>query len=114
MKETEKTGYLPRLDFRQPEEPLYYDSTAGAIASCGLIELAKLTTGSESVEFLTSALNILKAMERKWCDWTEQEDSILQMGSLMYEKEHHMPIIYGDYFFAEAIFKLKGFGFLPW
>lgn len=116
VEETKKTGWLPRLDFRQPAEPLYYDSTAGAIASCGLIELAKLTTGSESVEFLSWALNILKAMEKNWCDWTEEEDSVLQMGSLMYdnENEKHIPIIYGDYFFAEAILKLKGTDFLAW
>ena len=114
IKETEKTDWLPRLDFRQPETPLYYDSTAGAVAACGLIELAKITTGEESEKFLSAALNILKAMEKTWCDWTENEDSILQMGSLMYEKEHHMPIIYGDYFFAEAILKLKGTEFLAW
>ena len=34
--------WLPRVDFRSPEEPIYYDSTAGACAACGLLELAKL------------------------------------------------------------------------
>lgn len=34
-------GYVPRLDFRQPDEPHYIDSSAGAIAACGLIEIAK-------------------------------------------------------------------------
>ena len=115
IKETEKTAWLPRLDFRQPEEPLYYDSTAGAIASCGLIELAKnVDNESEKEKYLSVALHILKAMEKSWCNWSENEDSILQMGSLMYEKEQHMPIIYGDYFFAEAVLKLKGTDFLAW
>ena len=114
IQETEKTGWLPRLDFRQPDEPLYYDSTAGAIAACGLIELAKITVRAESEKYLSAALNILQTMEKKWCDWTEQEDSILQMGSVKYNKEQHIPIIYGDYFFAEAILKLKGDEFLAW
>ncbi|MBQ8685157.1 MAG: glycoside hydrolase family 88 protein [Clostridia bacterium] len=114
IKETKKTEWLPRLDFRQPETPLYYDSTAGAIAACGLIELAKLVDENEKEKYLSAALYILKAMEREWCDWTDEEDSILQMGSLMYDKEQHMPIIYGDYFFAEAILKLKGTDFLAW
>ena len=114
IEQTKKTEWLPRLDFCQPETPLYYDSTAGAIAACGLIEIAKLLDNEEGKKYLSSAINILKAMEKSWCDWTEQEDSILQMGSLMYTNQVHMPIIYGDYFFTEAMFKLKGYDFLPW
>ena len=115
IQETEKTDWLPRLDFCQPEEPLYYDSTAGAIASCGLIELAKnVENEAEKEKYLTAAINILKAMEKNWCNWSETEDSILQMGSERYTKGIHMPIIYGDYYFAEAILKLKGTDFLAW
>ncbi len=114
LAETEKTGWLPRLDFRQPETPLYYDSTAGAIAACGLIELSKHAEEIESEKFFSAALNILKAMEQNWCDWTEQEDSVLQMGSEMYTNGIHMPIIYGDYFFVESMLKLKGCEFLVW
>ena len=98
----------------KPKEPLYYDSTAGAIAACGLIELAKYVEGFESEKYLAAAINVLKAMEQNWCDWSESEDSILQMGSEAYTWGIHKPIIYGDYFFTEAIFKLKGFEFLPW
>ena len=114
VKETEKTDWLPRLDFRQPEEPLYYDSTAGAIVACGLIELAKITHGEESEKYLSAAIHILQAMEENWCDWTDEEDSILQMGSEMYGRGVHTPIIYGDFFFVEAILKLKGEKFLVW
>lgn len=112
--ETEKTGWLPRLDLRQPETPLYYDSTAGAIASCGFIEIAKATKDCDGEKYLNAALNILQAMEKNWCDWTDKNDSILQMGSGSYFGEIHIPIIYGDYFFAEAILKLKGEKILPW
>ncbi len=111
IKQTEKTDWLPRLDFCQPNEPLYYDSTAGAIASCGLIELSKIL-GDDY--YLNSALNILKAMEKNWCNWELNEDSILQMGSNQYGAGIHIPIIYGDYFFTEAILKLKGEEFIPW
>lgn len=111
IKETEKTNWLPRLDFCQPKDPLYYDSTSGAIASCGLIELAKITNDDY---YLISALNILRSMEEKWCNWSVEEDSILQMGSNQYGAGVHVPIIYGDYFFTEAILKLKGEEFLPW
>lgn len=114
ISQTEKTNWLPRLDFCQPDTPLYYDSTAGAIAACGLIELAKIVNEQDKEKYLSCALNILKAMEKNWCDWTDDNDSILQMGSVMYSAGIHIPIIYGDYFFTEAILKLKGNDFLPW
>ena len=102
------------MDFRQPAEPLYYDSTAGAIAACGFIELAKVVDGEKADLYLNTAIHILKAMEKSWCNWAENEDSILQMGSEMYTSGIHKPIVYGDYFFTEAIMKLKGSTFLPW
>jgi unsaturated chondroitin disaccharide hydrolase len=108
------TDYLPLLDFRAPSEPLYYDSTAGAIAACGLIEIAKAVPEYEKDMYLDAAIKMLKAMEEKWCDFTESEDSILQMGSERYGQSVHIPIIYGDYFFTEAIIKLRGSEFLPW
>ncbi|MBO7345175.1 MAG: glycoside hydrolase family 88 protein, partial [Clostridia bacterium] len=110
----EKFDWLPRLDFRQPEDPMYYDSTAGVIACCGIIELSKFMDKGKKDKYLQSAINILKAMSGKWCNWEENEDSILQMGSEMYTSGIHKPIIYGDYFFVEAILKLKGIEFLPW
>ena len=114
ISETEKTAWLPRLDFRQPTTPLYYDSTAGAIAACGLIEISRAVDGEDKERYLTAAINILRAMEKEWCDWGECEDSILQMGSEDYKMGHHMPIIYGDFFYTEAILKLYGSDFLIW
>ena len=112
--EAEKTDWLPRVDFRQPENPMLYDSTAGAIAACGLIEIARCVEDNEKEKFLTPAINILKAMEKEWCNFEENEDSILQMGTEAYNWGHHMPIIYGDFFFTEAILKLKKSKFLIW
>jgi len=114
IENTQKTDWLPLLDFKAPEQPVLYDSTAGAIAACGLIEIARNAEESEQEYYLSAALNILQAMEKHWCDWTETEDSILQMGSERYARGHHKPIIYGDFFFTEAILKLKGLDFLPW
>ncbi len=114
IESVEKTNYLPLLDFKAPAEPILYDSTAGAIAVCGLIEIAKNVEENQQEYYLSVALKILQAMEKNWCNWEENEDSILQMGSERYERGHHKPIIYGDYFFTEAILKLKGVEFLPW
>lgn len=114
IRETEKTEWLPRVDFNQPPTPVKYDSTAGAIAACGMIEIAKCCEGEESEKYLSSAIKILQAMEKSWCDWTEENDSILQMGCEEYHHGVHRNIIYGDFYFTEAILKLKGSKFLIW
>ena len=114
IKETEKTNWLPLVDFDQPPTPVKYDSTAGAIAACGMIEIAKQLECEEAEWYLSSAINILKAMEKEWCNWTDEDDSILQMGCEAYHGGVHRNIIYGDFFFTEAILKLKGSKFLIW
>ena len=118
----ESTDWLPLCDFRAPAEPLIYDSTAGAIAACGLIEIAKNVPEYEKDIYLSAAVKMLKAMETNWCNWSEDEDAILMKGAERWvpaeindgEKGKHIPIIYGDYFFTEAILKLRGSEFLPW
>ena len=72
------------------------------------MELAELVP-EKSDFYNDAACRIIKAMEEKFCDWSEEEDSILQYGTEAYGWGHHMPIIYGDYYFAEAIYRLKGF-----
>ena len=86
---------------------------------------AALELGLKTVKFFPAeaagGLKMLKAMEANWCDWTDEQDAILMMGTGRYElpeykgkADLHIPIIYGDYFFTEAILKLRGSEFLPW
>lgn len=107
--------YLPRLDFRSPEEPVYYDSTAGAIAACGLIELSKNVPEYEGKMYFNAAMRLLKNMKAHFCDWDKNTDAILTMGSEAYETGNkNIPIIYGDFFFVEALYKLRGNTQLFW
>ena len=114
------TGYVPAIDFTGPQEPVYYDSTAGVCAACGMLEIAKHVTHEESVYYTQEAINILKAIEEKCCDYSEEQDALVLMGSERYPlkpetlSKVHMPIIYGDFFFVEAMFKLKGNEFFIW
>ena len=112
-----RTNFLPLCDFRQPAEPVYYDSTAGACAACGLLEIAEHVPELEKEFYVDAAFRILQAMEDVWCDWDPERDSILQMGTAAYHNrpaELHVPIIYGDYFFIEAVLRLLGKDFLIW
>lgn len=109
--------WLPKADFRCPDEPVIYDSTAGACTACGLLEIARVVPEHEKKLYLNAAMNLLKAMEKNFCNWTEEEQSILQMGTEAYfcrPQGKHAAIIYGDYYFIEAIYKLKGFDMLFW
>lgn len=109
------TGYVPLADFRAPVEPVYYDTTAGVIAACGLLEIAERVSDDEKHMYMDGAIKILEALETKWCDFDPLTDGILDGGSVSYhEKEHHHKIIYGDYFFTEAILRLSGKSFLIW
>ena len=111
--------WLPRVDFRAPAEPVYYDSTAGAIAACGMIEIAKAVGENEGGMYMNAAINILKAMREKFMNFDPETDDMLGYGTTMYPTEGkrpgiHISIIYGDYFYTEAILKLLGSEFLPW
>lgn len=110
---TAVTDWLPLVDFRAPQEPVYYDATAGAIAASGLLEIANWVPENEKNMYISAAVSMLKALEGAWCDWSEEEDSILQNGTERYG-DGPKPIIYGDYFFVEAILKLMGNDFLAW
>ncbi len=112
--------WLPRVDFRAPEEPVMYDTTAGACAACGLIELAKLLPENEGGMYMNAALNMLRAMEEKFCDFDPANDHMLGYGTVRYpcDGQHtkgvHISIIYGDYFYTEAMLKIMGSEFNPW
>lgn len=116
--------WLPRVDFRAPATPVLYDSTAGACAACGLIEIAKCVPEHESGMYMNAAINLLHAMGKKFCDWNPENDHLLDYGTARYPAAYdeealkkagvHMSIIYGDFFYTEAILKLLGSEFNPW
>ena len=113
--------WLPRVDFRAPAEPVYYDSTAGAIAACGLIELAKRLPEGEGGYYMNAAVNILRALEAKFMNYDPATDDMLGYGTVRYPCDGderkagvHISIIYGDFFYTEAILKLLGSEFNPW
>lgn len=110
------SGWLPLCDFRAPLEPVYYDTSAGMCAACGMIEIAKHVPEYEKHLYVTAALNMLKAVEKEFADWSHETDFIIGGASGSYkDNEHrHMNIIYADYYFAEALYKLLELGNLEW
>lgn len=108
------SGLIP-VDFRQPLEITLEDSTAAAIASCGLIELAKQKEGRQSKIYLDAALKMLQALTNNSFNWNEDEDNLLtKCTAAYYDKTHEFSIIYGDYYFLEALMKLTGNELFIW
>ena len=109
IKCSEKWGYVAPADFCQPSEPEIFDTTAGVIASCGFLEIASHLNEEEGKKYIDAAMKIFVETEKRFCDWSENEDSILQYGTEAYIRGVHIPIIYGDYFFAEALCRFLGY-----
>ncbi len=94
---------LMPVDFDQPPEPDYEDSTASAIAVCGLIELSKLL----GEKYLSAAEELLTALTENRCRFDRGCDNILEKCTAAYHDSwHNGAIIYGDYFYTEAVLKL--------
>lgn len=105
---------VPPCDFRSPREPVYKDTTAGAIAACGLWELGNTVCPNEQMLYHNGAVKILKGIEKSCCNWNENEDGIVLYGTERYGQGINMPIIYGDYYFLEALMKIRGNDILFW
>lgn len=97
---------VPDCDFRAPKELVKKDTSAGAIAACGLLELAKIVSEEEKDWYIKSADRLLSGLIEN-CDFSLEEQSILQNGSLQYHgtEQTHIPLIYGDYYLVEALQK---------
>ena len=109
-----ESGLIP-VDFCQPESCAFEDSTAAAIAACGMLEIAKSIGGGEENLYHKSALKLLYVLYEKRCDWSLETDAIVQKCTAAYhDNEHEFTIIYGDYFFIEAIWKLTGQELFLW
>ena len=106
---------VPVVDFRAPKEPVWKDTTAGAITACGLIEIMNLVDEHEKELYENAVEKLLKGLEKN-CDFTLGNQSILQNGTERYHdtRGFHIPIIYGDYYLMEALLKLKGHEILFW
>lgn len=108
--------FIIPVDYDQDKTLDWQDSSAAAVTACGLIELSKYCDDeSVSARYLRAAVKLLRVLDEKSCCWDEGRDELLENCSAMYHEEHHnYPIIYADYYFMEAIFKLTGEELFIW
>ncbi|MCI9359427.1 MAG: glycosyl hydrolase family 88 [Hungatella sp.] len=109
-----ESGIIP-VDFRQPAEPAWEDSCGACVIACGLLEIAEHVPELEKNMYIGAAVKILKAIARNRADWGEDCDAIVQNCSAAYHSNyHHITMVYADYFFIEALYKLVGEGISIW
>jgi unsaturated chondroitin disaccharide hydrolase len=110
--------YVPHWDFRLPagvDAPR--DSSAGAIAACGLLLLAEQSAAEEAPVYRKAGEKILHSLFENYGDWDNQEEEGLILHGTSHFPEGKYtdnPLIYGDYFFVEGLARLKGYTQLFW
>lgn len=102
-----QTDYVPRIDFKAPVTEHDTDTSAGLIATCGLLELAQLVTPYEAESYRSGAEKILTKIVEEYCDFDPEYDGIVTGGAVAYHGEHDVRLIYADYFLVEALLRLQ-------
>jgi len=108
---------VPYWDFRVPvTDDIPRDSSAGACAASGLLELARLVPAPEATRFQQAATDLLRALDLRCGAWDLDEEGLLRMGAgnVPEDQNINVSLIYGDYFFVEALAKLRGQRELFW
>jgi unsaturated chondroitin disaccharide hydrolase len=104
--------YVPYWDFRLNSfdgEPR--DSSAGAIAASGLLEIADVVPSAEKHVYSDAAKRILRSLSENYAVWDRPAfQPILIKATGNRPMNHHVDysLIFGDYYFVEAFAKLNG------
>ena len=99
---------LTDCDFLQPASPERIDNIAGACAACGLLELAGLTG---EAKYRAAAEALLDGLIDHCCDLSKDSCGILTHCTASYHDDAagvHTNIVYGDFFFLEALLRVMG------
>ena len=109
-----ESGIIP-VDFRQPEDVKWEDSCGACVIAGGPLELAKFLPEAGREALTEPAFRILKAIADTRADWTGDCDAIVQGCSAAYHADrHHFTMVYADYYFLEALYKLTGADIHMW
>ncbi|MDQ1234809.1 unsaturated chondroitin disaccharide hydrolase [Paenibacillus sp. SORGH_AS306] len=102
---------VPFWDFRAPDEHrIAWDSSAAAIAASGLLELARHVPEQEQSFYQRAGELLVQGLYEQFSSRETGGEGLISKGTVHYPEQKYLnvSIIYGDYFFAEALVKLQG------
>ena len=103
---------IPPWDFRAPNidtEPR--DTSAAAIAASGLLELAELAPSEMGAVYYAAAKRIIASLSKGYSAFNEPEHEGILHGATGSKPDNtnvNVSLIYGDYYYVEALAKLRG------
>lgn len=102
---------VPYWDFDDPNIPSApRDASAAAIAASGMLDIAKnCPDPSDAARYLNAAVGLIEALSKQPYRTFSDMLSFLNhsTGSFPRNRELDMPIIYADYYFLEALHRLR-------
>lgn len=117
ISQVKDTDYIPKVDFRQPNDVEMWDTSAATCAAAGMIDIAEhLEDVTEKEFFMNEAFKLLYNNVESYANFDVDQDSILDYATGSYHEERwtHVPIIYGDFFLIEALLKWNKKSFEIW
>lgn len=105
--------HVPHWDFRAAEvlDGMPRDTSAASCAASGLIELAEALPPEEGAVYRRGAEKILLSLTQNYAPWDRPDfEAILTAGTGNYPAGSNIDVslIYGDYYYVEAVAKLLG------
>lgn len=104
-------AYLASWDFRVPRTPeTPRDTSAAACAACGLLEIAEHVPECEKEFYIDSTYKIVKSLTDNYSNLDSDKQCILNCGTghCPAGQNVNVGLIYGDYFYMEAVSRLMG------
>ena len=102
---------VPNWDFYYTDDDAQRDTSAAAIAVCGLLELAEQLpiTDPDKEIYQSVACKILDSLSANYRTKEGQDTmGLLEAGVYQASKGWNQPTIWGDYFYIEALWRLHG------
>jgi unsaturated chondroitin disaccharide hydrolase len=103
---------VPYWDFRHPDIPnTERDASAAAIASSGLLDLARHVDAASAARYRAVATRILTSLAQDFLAAGTPAASILlhSVGQRPQNAEVDVGLVYADYYFVEALLRVRGF-----
>lgn len=103
---------VPFADFKAPKDlNIHKDSSAAACAASGLLLLSRLVEENERDFYFDAGKKIVQSLYENYTDW-DNDEALINKGCVSFHEKGsgiETSLIYGDYFFMEALMQLNGY-----